>query len=301
LAEGVFVVFNPRAGKGRGAGLVEPVLRALSRDGARVEHALTSRAGEEGLLAEAALSRGFRTLVAVGGDGTWCNVGNAILRSGAPARLGLIAGGTGCDLAKSLGVPAADPAAASAVIRGGVTRAIDVGRIEDRYFLNVAGFGFDIAVIERSWGVRVPGWAVYPYCALREIVDYPGFPVEVALDGAAATREEFLMIVVANARIFGGGFRIAPKADLEDGRLDLVTIRNMGTLRRLGVMAALLRGTHEGVPGVAVARPARLLFRFERPPAYETDGEWNQARTSEIVVESVPRALTVLVPQATGV
>jgi len=296
LGEGVFVVFNPRAGKGRGAGLLEPLLRALSRDGAAVEHAVTSRAGEEGALAEAALGRGFRTLVAVGGDGTWCNVGNAILRSGLPARLGLVAGGTGCDLAKSLAIPAAIPEAAAAVIRGGITRTIDVGRVEDRYFLNVAGFGFDIAVIEHSWGVRLPGWGVYPYCALRQIVGYPGFPVDVSADGAPSAREELLMLVVANARIFGGGFRIAPAADLEDGRLDVVSFRNMGTWRRLAVMAALLRGTHGGSAEVGTRRTQRLRLRFERPPAYETDGEWNQAGSTELVVECIPRALAVLVP-----
>jgi diacylglycerol kinase family enzyme len=155
-------------------------------------------------------------------------------------------------------------------------------------------------VIEHSWGVRLPGWAVYPYCAVRQIAGYPGFPVELSADGAPPAREELLMLVVANARIFGGGFRIAPAADLEDGRLDVVRFRNMGSLRRLAVMAALLRGTHEAAPEVGTHRTTQLRLRFERPPAYETDGEWNQARSAELVVASVPRALSVLVPASPG-
>src|SRR5206468_8870752 len=119
--------------------------------GATIAHAVSSRAGDEVNIATQALGRGFRRIVAVGGDGTWSNVGNAILRSGKDVALGLVAGGTGCDLAKSLDVPAQDPAAAARVVAAGHTRAIDVGTVESRYFLNVVGFGFDIAVIEDSW------------------------------------------------------------------------------------------------------------------------------------------------------
>src|SRR5262249_43177866 len=146
----IFVVVNPASGKGRGARLVEPVVRALAEAtaGARVTHAVTARAGDEVAVAEKALAEGYRRLVAGGGAGAWSNVGKAILRSGADACLGLIAGGTGCDLAKSLDVPAQDVAAAARVIAEGRTRSIDAGTIEGKYFFNIVGFGFDIAVIE---------------------------------------------------------------------------------------------------------------------------------------------------------
>jgi diacylglycerol kinase (ATP) len=211
--------------------------------------------------------------------------------------LGLIAGGTGCDLAKSLGIPARDVAAAARVVREGRPRRIDVGRIEGRYFLNVAGFGFDIAVIEDSWTVRwLKGDLVYLYCALRQLHRFPGFAVEVEGDGAEISRSRLLMLVIANARVFGGGFQIAPEADLEDGRLDAVVFANMPILRRLAIMAALLRGRHAAASEVTLRRASRLRLSFEKPPTYETDGEWREARSAELVVESLPRALDVLVP-----
>ena len=292
----VFVVFNPFSGKGRGRRLVEPVLQALG--GGLIEHALTAKAGDEEALATQAIQAGFRRIVAVGGDGTWSNVGNAILNSGrADTALGLIAGGTGCDLAKSLGVPARDVAAAARVVRQGVVRRIDVGRIEDRYFLNVAGFGFDIAVIEDSWTVRwLKGDLVYLYCALRQLRRFPGFEVEIEADGAAVSKQELLMFVLANARVFGGGFQIAPDADLADGLLDGVVFANMPFLRRLAIMVALLRGRHGAAREVAVRRAARFRLRFAEPPSYETDGEWRRAQTSELTVETRPKALGVLVP-----
>ena len=106
MNERIFVVFNPHAGKGRGAQFVTPVLEALSAGGAEVQHGLTQAPGDERRLAREAIENGFGRIVSVGGDGTWSNVGNAILASGKPVEMGLVPGGTGCDLAKSLGIPA---------------------------------------------------------------------------------------------------------------------------------------------------------------------------------------------------
>ncbi len=295
MDEPIFVVFNPRSGKGRGAQFVTPVLQGLAP--ARVEHALTQGPGDEGRLAGEAIARGFRTIVAVGGDGTWSNVGNALLRTGAPVKLGLVPGGTGCDLAKSLGIPPRDPQACCRIVLGARTRAIDVGRIEDKHFLNIAGFGYDVAVLEDSWSVGyLEGSALYLFCALRQLHSYRGVELTAEADGRALGRQEMLMVIVANARVFGGGFQVAPQASLDDGLLDAVSFANMGFGARVGALVRLLRGTHTRHPQVSCLTARRLVYRFPRPPAYETDGEWNQANGTELVVENVPRALDVLVP-----
>ncbi|HSD27777.1 MAG TPA: diacylglycerol kinase family protein [Vicinamibacteria bacterium] len=296
MDEPVYVVFNPHSGKGRGARFVAPVLQALA-PARRLEHGLTQGPGDEGRLAEEAIRRGFRRIVAVGGDGTWSNVGNAILRTGLPVALGLVPGGTGCDLAKTLGIPPRDLGACCRIVLDGKTRAIDVGRIEDKHFLNIAGFGYDVAVLEDSWSVGyLEGGALYLYCALRQLGSYRGFSLETEADGRPLGRSDMLMVIVANARIFGGGFRVAPHADVEDGKLDAIAVGNMGLAGRVNALVRLLRGTHLRHPRVAGVTASRLVYRFEAPPAYETDGEWNQARSAEVVVEAVPRALRVLVP-----
>jgi diacylglycerol kinase (ATP) len=295
----IFVVVNPASGKGRGAQLVQPVLQALAgaTGGHAVAHARTTRAGDEVAIAQQAIAQGYRRIVAVGGDGTWSNVGNAILRSGQDAALGLVAGGTGCDLAKSLEVPARDPEKAARVVAAGHTRTIDVGTVEARHFLNVVGFGFDIAVIEDSWRVRyLRGAPLYLYCAVRQLYRFPGFAVEMAVDGQPLPSEEMLMLVIANARVFGGGFRIAPAADLADGRLDAVAFANMPRRRRFPIMVSLLRGTHGAAPEVRTSRASSFRLRFAGPPAYETDGEWNRAASSELSIGTRPAALRVLVP-----
>jgi diacylglycerol kinase (ATP) len=294
-SDDLFVVFNPRSGKGRGSRLVGPVLEALGADTA---HGVTTAAGDETRLTAEALGRGFRRIVAVGGDGTWSNVGNAIIRSGVDAALGLVPAGTGCDLAKSLGIPPRDVARCARIVRDGHSRRIDAGRIEDRYFLNVAGFGFDIAVIEDSWTVRwLGGDLLYLYCALRQLHRFPGFLVALAVDGEPAVRREMLMFVVANARVFGGGFQIAPGAALDDGQLDVISFANMPLVRRLSIMGRLLRGSH-GRASEVDSRPGRRIeLRFDAPPAYETDGEWRRAASTVLTIDVAPLALRVLVPR----
>ncbi len=108
-----------------------------------------------------------------------------------------------------------------------------------------------------------------------------------------------LMLIVANARVFGGGFKIAPGADLGDGLLNVVAFRNMALLDRLGIMIRLLRGTHGRSPHVAATTASSLTLRFEAPPTYETDGEWNRAKSPEVRIETVPGAIEVFAPGET--
>jgi diacylglycerol kinase (ATP) len=297
LGETIFVVLNPASGKGRGARLAESVLSALRRGGP-VEHALTEQAGDEARLTKDALGRGFRTIVAVGGDGTWSNVANAILSSRGDATLGLVPAGTGCDFAKSVGIPAKDLDGCAAIVRDGETRSVDVGKVEGHYFLNVMGVGFDVAVLEDSWKVTyLRGDLLYLYCALRQLYGFPGFPAAIGLDGGAPARRDLLMLIIANAKVFGGGFQIAPKADLSDGRLDCVSFSNAGLLKRFRLMGSLSKGTHGALPGVETTQGASFTLRFDAPPSYETDGEWRKAESAELRVEAISRALKIRVPR----
>lgn len=304
----VAVILNPAAGKGRGAKAEAAVRRAFAAVGV-ADVRRTTAAGGEALAARQAIDDGADTLVAVGGDGTWGNVANAILASGADVRLALCAAGTGNDFAKTVGAPAADYAATARLAADGPDARVDVGRIEDKHFLNVAGFGFDIAVIEDVARSRLlTGPLAYPVSALRQLFGYGGLPIAVAVavagtgdgaapNGAGAPRRH-LMLIVANGRHFGGAFRIAPGASLVDGRLDAVAIGDAPALRRVPLFVAAARGTHAEHPEVRVEQAPAFTLAFDAPPAYETDGEYNRARSATLEVRCVPRALRVVTPLA---
>jgi diacylglycerol kinase (ATP) len=295
MAGRVCVIVNPAAGRGRGARTLPAVREAFAAVG--VSDVRTTEAREdERAVARRAIDEGFTTLVAVGGDGTWGNVANAIVNSRADVRLALIAAGTGNDFAKTVGAPMRDiPRTARLAVADATEVRVDVGKIEDQYFLNITGFGFDIAVLEDIPRIKLlRGDAVYLVSALRQLFSYGG--VDITIESAARKRENVrhLMLVIANARNFGGAFKIAPEASLSDGKLDAISIHDAGAMQRVSLFAAAVKGTHGSKPGVVIEQSSRFVLKFGAPPAYETDGEYRQAKNAELEVRSVPGALRVV-------
>lgn len=255
---------------------------------------VTRLKGDEGPLAEQAIAQGATTIVAVGGDGTTTHIGSAILRSGAPTRLAVLPAGTGNDFAKTLGTEKADVATvARRSVEEGRDR-VDVGRVEDRFFLNCLGFGFDVAVLEAI--DRMPwlkGKAIYLYTAVRELFSYDG--IDVAIDHRASDgMQRHMLLVIANTEYFGGMFRIAPGASAIDGQLDAVSIVDVPNLRRVPLLAAAARGTHARRVECRMERGASFALSFASPPTYDLDGELHRAQSSDVVVSSCPGALRVV-------
>ena len=107
---------------------------------------------------------------------------------------------------------------------------------------------------------------------------------------------ERLRQLIANARNFGGSFKIAPAASLTDGKLDAISILDAAPLARMRLFAAATKGTHVMAPEVLVEQSAAFTLEFDSPPAFETDGEYNRARESVVQVECVPHALRIVAP-----
>jgi diacylglycerol kinase (ATP) len=296
----VRVIVNPAAGRGRAARMLGAIRAAFGAVGVSAIET-TAVAGDERDLARRALDDGCTTLVAVGGDGTWSQVAGAILAARADCRIALLAAGTGNDFAKTVGAPAQDLAATARLAVSGADTLVDVGWIEGRHFLNIAGFGFDIAVLEDCKRIRwVSGGALYPVSALRQLFGYRGIEIEVGSLQARRERARHLMLIVANAKHFGGAFHIAPRADLSDGLLDAISILDAPPLGRVGLFVGAARGTHLGHERVIEEKSARFTLRFAEPPAYETDGEYHRAASNELELRCVPGALRVVVGAAVG-
>ncbi len=298
MSERVCVIVNPASGRGRGAHALGQIRDAFAAVGV-TDVRTTERQGDERRLATRALQDGATTIVACGGDGTWSNVANAILGAGSSCRLGLIATGTGNDFAKSVGAPARDFAASARLAVDGPDHLVDVGRIEGHYFLNVSGFGFDIAVLEDVEKVRwLSGDVLYLYAAVRQLFGYRGVDIDIASPVRQHGRRAHLMVIVANAKHFGGMFHIAPRADVTDGQLDLVAILDASPVARMRLLGAVPKGRHIGHPSVVHEQAECFTLSFPAPPAYETDGEYNRAKSATLSIACVPRALRVIAPAA---
>jgi diacylglycerol kinase (ATP) len=291
MPQHVRVIMNPAAGRGRGARKL-PALRSAFAAGGITDIELTTAPGDEARLARQALQDGCSTVIAVGGDGTWSKVAAAL--AGSDCRLALVAAGTGNDFAKSLGVPATDPVAMARLAVDGPDERIDMGRIGDRLFLNIAGFGFDASVaqamLETPW---LTGEALYLFASARQLFAFRGLEIDVVPDRAIGFRNR-LLLAICNGRRFGGSFVIAPNAMLDDGQLDAITIGEATPLRRAALFAAATGGTHLGFPEVTERRASSFLLRFRAPPVFQADGELHQAVTTELEVGCLPRALRVV-------
>lgn len=292
----VCVIVNPASGRGSGARALPAIRAAFSAVGVS-EVRLTSAKGAEESEARKAIDDGFDTIVACGGDGTWGNVANGVLAAGAgrEVRMAPIATGTGNDFAKTVGAPARDFPAMARLAVDSSDMAVDVGRIEGRHFLNVSGFGFDIAVLEDieriSW---LQGDMLYLYSALRQLFSYGGVEVGIATPKRRRDPRRHLMLIVANARNFGGSFKIAPGASVTDGKLDAISIHDAAPLARMRLFAAATRGTHVMSREVIVEQSPSFTLEFPAPPAFETDGEYRRASGPLVQIDCIPQALRVV-------
>lgn len=311
----VHVIFNPASGRGRGGRRIPAYLDLLRAHVGAFEHSFTNAPGEERKLTRAAVAAGADTVVAVGGDGTWSQVADEILGSGGGARLALLPAGTGNDFGRSLGLSFASPEQAVRALAAGRTRRVDVGRVATpsapdrethrgdayrvRHFLNVVGFGFDIAVIDAAAKARfLKGAALYKVTALQQLFRYPGIDATVSLPGHADRPGRKLIVTISNGRYFGGGFPIAPGADVDDGLIHACVIRDAAPLRRAALFARAERGRHVGLPEVEILSGSSFGVRFSPdapPPRFEIDGDVYAVGSHRVDVDVAPAALEVVV------
>jgi diacylglycerol kinase (ATP) len=225
------------------------------------------------------------------------------LVAGTPARLLIVAGGTGNDVARNLHLPVGDPVAAVRLLDEGVTRAIDAGRVRhdvlgERWFAGVLGAGFDAVVNARAQRMRWPrGQMRYNLAILRELPVFRPIPYAVELDGHRIETRAML-VTVANTTSFGGGMRVSPEADVADGLLDVMIVHELSIPAFLRVFPKVFSGTHVSHPAVETHRATRVRLEADGIRS-QADGE--MFADLPIDAEVVPGALRVVVPAPEGV
>ena len=306
-----FVIFNPASGRGRGGKRIAAYRELISAALGEVTYGATTRAGEERDLAERAVEEGYDVVVAVGGDGTWSNVADRLVASARDdVALGILPSGTGNDFGRNFGYDPRNPAEAVRVLAEGHTRAIDVGRVdtlsasehvpdrmEPRHFLNLIGFGFDIAVIDAAKDARfLRGEVLYKVTALQQLFRFPGIQARVEPESHDARELRQLMLTISNGRYFGGGFPIAPDATVSDGKLHACMIGDAPALTRLKLFNMAERGRHVESDRVEVVDDSSFRVTFSEAPRFEMDGDVRRSSEPVIEVRSLPGALKVVAP-----
>jgi diacylglycerol kinase family enzyme len=168
-------------------------------------------------------------------------------------------------------------------------------RSESRHFLNVVGFGFDIAVIDAAAGAKfLKGELLYKITALQQLFRFPGVQAGLSSGSGERRRGQHLMLTVSNGRYFGGGFPIAPEAHADDGKLHACMIRDASPMTRLRLFNMAERGRHVTSDQVEVLDDTSFRLSFDAPPRFEMDGDVRQSSSTEIDVRIVPGGLRVV-------
>jgi len=287
------VIFNPTAGHHHSDVAATEVV--LKEHGWSVCREQTSKAGDGTRLARAAAARGDDVVVVAGGDGT---VNEAIQGlAGTSTALGVLPMGTTNVWAREVKLPT-DPVAAARALIDGDHRAMDLGRAGDRYFLLMAGLGFDAAVTNAvsMKAKRVLGRVAYGLTIAMQAMRYQGPEVTLEMDDATV-RCPVLLVIAGNTRLYGGNFSATAAAVADDGLLDVAVFQG----RRLWDIAPralpLLLGRRPTPASPFYYRTRRLRVTAPEALPVQVDGDY-MGTPFEITI--APAALRVIVPRGTG-
>src|SRR5436190_7593134 len=262
------LLVNPSAGGGRAREALPELERALRSRG--LDYRLVMTTGLRHGCEEARRgASGGEIPVVMSGDGLIGQIGGVLAGGAVP--LGVIPGGRGNDFARVVGIPAEIPAAVE-LLAAGTTRAVDVGEVNGRRFLCIASCGFDSDANRIANKARfVRGNLVYLYAALRALAAWRPARFQLVLDGERREVTGY-SVAAANSKAYGGGMYLAPDAELDDGKLDVVYVGDVGKLRYLANLPKVFKGTHVQNDEVTVLRATEVEISADRPFAVYADG-----------------------------
>jgi diacylglycerol kinase (ATP) len=278
---------NARSGSDRKRDVAALIRRSCNWDG--YEIAPCERKEDLDAIVARALRERFDVVFAAGGDGTVHEVAKRLI--GTPLALAVIPTGSGNGFARHIGFPL-DPRKTIAACRDASIVAIDTAEVNGDPFVGIMGIGFDAFVAHRFEEEKERGLLTYVRAGVRSLIRYKPETYELTIDGQTI-RERALVVAVANTSQYGNNARIAPRASVRDGMLDVVIVRRASPI----VMARLFAGTLDRSRAVLMRRGAEVIIKRESGGDAHLDGE-PLALPCELQVRVRPRSLNVLVPPA---
>lgn len=281
-----FTIVNPNAGNGKGKKDWERISGLFHKSDIPVYARFTEKKGEAIGLTRDSLAEGYRKFISVGGDGTLNEIVNGIFtQDSCPTKdvvMGMIPVGTGNDWGRMFGIPLVYEGAVK-VIKDNKIMPHDVGTItyfssdgqQKRYFMNIAGVGFEAVVVQKTNKQKDKGrssQAVYFYNLLSSLISYRRPYINITIDGKTVFTKAF-SVNVGNGRYCGGGMRQTPDALPDDGLLDITVIKDMGRIEVIKALKILYDGTILSHPKIDGYRSNNLKITSETALYAEADGE----------------------------
>jgi len=294
----ITLFLNPTAGRGRAGRRIARIKKLFGERNISITVVASREMGDLEDQVTSYINDGARRIIVAGGDGSVHEAVNGMLQADGESSLGVIPTGTGNDFAKACDITLdweqATRDLADRLLANAATRKIDVGRMNDRYFANGAGIGFDAKVtrVARAFRWRI-GDLVYLFAILRCLYDGVATPEISISSGDFSWRGPLTLANISNGPWVGGMFHIAPMASNADGDLDLLIVAPVSRARVLALLPNLIRGRHMSEAEITHVTAQSISVSSELPLESHLDGEV-QPLQSKFDFSILPRALNLL-------
>lgn len=294
----VTLVVNPSSGRGRALELLPQVAGRLRDAGLDLQILLSRSLPEAEAMTRGAVTSGVDVLAVMGGDGMMHLGLNACAEAreqGHVTALGVIPAGTGNDFARGLGLDPGDAVAAAAVIGAGYCRVVDLARVDGRFVGTVVATGFDALVNQRANDMPWPkGGLRYPIATLSELRVFEPLSYRLTIDGAVRELDAML-VALGNTASYGGGMRVCPDAEFEDGLLDVTIVHPVSRAKLIQLLPLMYSGRFARDRCVEQLRASEVAVSG---PGLVGFGDGELIGAAPLTVRSVGHALPVFLPGA---
>ncbi len=292
-----FIILNPSSSQGKALKLKEELEQNLKKYSIEY-HIHISKNNNDVENSIRANFDNFDNFVSFGGDGTLHIIANTLAKTN--KSVASIPVGSGNDIAKNLGIPL-DISSACRVIKENKIIKIDLGLINKKYyFLGVSGAGFDSVVTELANNTKFPikGPAKYTYAVYKTLITYRAKKFFIRFDDIKEGKKELVLdamfCVAGNMKMYGGGMKITPLSDYQDGILDICIIKKMSKFHFIKTFPSVFEGKHLGDPYVDYYKVKSLFIDSEYNFSVFADGEYICKLPAHYEVAS--KAINFIVP-----
>lgn len=287
----LFIV-NPVAGKGNTLELIPKIKESFDKDKIDYDIRITEERGQGEKIAREAVDKGYTHIISVGGDGTAYEVINGI--GSGNVVLGILPSGTGNDFVRMTKTPK-DYDEILKNFKDAKTKKIDIGKVNNRYFLNYSSVGIDSEIVKETESIKkyISGPSAYVVGVFKTLIKYKNKEVDILIDGKKIKRN-IELIAVGNGKYYGGGMKINPSADLEDGLLDICIVNKMNKLKFALLFSTVFKGNHTKFKEVEIFRGKEVKIFGDDSLLLNADGD--MIGNIPAVIEVQKESVEVIVP-----
>ncbi|MCY6482910.1 diacylglycerol kinase family lipid kinase [Clostridium aestuarii] len=287
-------IINPKAGKGKASEIIPEIKNIFKEIDEEFIIEITERQGHATELVRNYVNKEDYRVYSVGGDGTLNEVLNGMVNSN--SCLAVIPSGSGNDFVRSINKGTSVKEILKSTIFG-KTEMLDLAKINDRYFINISSVGIDAEVTNNARKLKtfpfISGGVAYILSIFMTIFTYKYKHIKLKIDDKEI-KSQITLLAIANGKYYGGGMKVSPYADLQDGILDICVIDKLSKMKILVLFPKLMKGKHSDIKEVSFYKGKKITLISEKGILVNIDGEL--IKVQQIDLQIIPKSIKVIIP-----